>query len=88
MGNVALYNVSCASAPGDCKLRQLLFALSKWYSTHVDLTTRTSALKLQEVVKISIFWDVAPCSIVEVDRRFRGAYCLHHQGDEAGSKHL
>jgi hypothetical protein len=29
-----------------------------------------------------IFWDVAPCSQVEVDRRFRGAYLLHHQGDE------
>jgi hypothetical protein len=22
-------------------------------------------------------WDIAPCSVVEVDRRFRGAYCLH-----------
>jgi hypothetical protein len=27
------------------------------------------------------FWDVAPCSHVEVDRSFRGAYCLHYQGD-------
>jgi hypothetical protein len=26
-----------------------------------------------------VFWDVLPCKIV-VDRRFRGAYCLHHQG--------
>jgi hypothetical protein len=25
-----------------------------------------------------VFWDVLPCKIV-VDRRFRGAYCLHHQ---------
>jgi hypothetical protein len=24
---------------------------------------------------------VAPCSLVEVDGRFRGEYCLHHQGD-------
>jgi hypothetical protein len=29
----------------------------------------------------SVFWDVAPCSLVEVYRRFRGVYCLHHQGD-------
>jgi hypothetical protein len=29
-----------------------------------------------------VFWDVAPCSHVEVDRRFRGAYCLHHQGGD------
>jgi hypothetical protein len=30
-------------------------------------------------MKITVFWDVAPCSLVEVDRRFRGAYFLHHQ---------
>jgi hypothetical protein len=30
-----------------------------------------------------VFWDVVPCSHVEVDRRFRGAYCLHHQGDSS-----
>jgi hypothetical protein len=26
------------------------------------------------------FWDVAPGSLVETDRRFRRAYCPHHQG--------
>jgi hypothetical protein len=26
-----------------------------------------------------VFWDVLPCKII-VDRRFRGTYCLHHQG--------
>jgi hypothetical protein len=30
---------------------------------------------------MTVFWDVAPCSLVEIDRSFRGAYCLHHQGD-------
>jgi hypothetical protein len=29
---------------------------------------------------MTAFWDIAPCSMVEVDRRFRGSYCLHHQG--------
>jgi hypothetical protein len=24
---------------------------------------------------------MAPHNLVDVDRRFRGAYCLHHQGD-------
>jgi hypothetical protein len=28
---------------------------------------------------ITALWDVAPCSLVEVHRRFRGAYCLHLQ---------
>jgi hypothetical protein len=27
-------------------------------------------------------WDVAPCSHVEVDQRFRSAFYLHHKGDE------
>jgi hypothetical protein len=33
-------------------------------------------------MKMTAFWDVAPCSLVEVDRRFRGVYCLHYQDDE------
>jgi hypothetical protein len=28
-----------------------------------------------------VFWDVLPCKMI-VDRRFRGAYCLHHQTSE------
>jgi hypothetical protein len=30
-------------------------------------------------VKLTVFWDMAPCSLIEADRRFRSAYCLHHQ---------
>jgi hypothetical protein len=30
---------------------------------------------------IAAFWVVAPCSLVDIDRRFRDAYYLHHQGD-------
>jgi hypothetical protein len=33
-------------------------------------------------MNMTAFWDTAPCSLVEVDRRFRGAYSLHYQGDE------
>jgi hypothetical protein len=33
-------------------------------------------------LKITVFWD----SLVEVYRRFRGAYCLHHQGDDRSLK--
>jgi hypothetical protein len=25
---------------------------------------------------MTVFWDVAPCSQVEIGRRFRGSYCL------------
>jgi hypothetical protein len=33
-------------------------------------------------MKMAVFWVVAPCSLVEVNRRFRDACCLHHQGDD------
>jgi hypothetical protein len=32
--------------------------------------------------KFRVFWDVLPCSQIDVDRRFRGVCCLHHQGPE------
>jgi hypothetical protein len=32
---------------------------------------------------MTAFRDIAPSSLVETDRHFRGAYCLHHQGDES-----
>jgi hypothetical protein len=31
-------------------------------------------------MKMAVFWVIAPCSLVQVYRRFRGACCLHHQG--------
>jgi hypothetical protein len=37
---------------------------------------------------ILVFWDVAPCSLIAVGRRFRGAYCLHHCTNEVGSTHF
>jgi hypothetical protein len=33
--------------------------------------------------KVTVFWDVAPCSLVENDRRFRG-----DRPDDGGSKHI
>jgi hypothetical protein len=32
------------------------------------------------VMKIIAFWDIASYSLI-VDKRFRGVYCLHHQGE-------
>jgi hypothetical protein len=34
---------------------------------------------------MTAFWDIGPCSLVRVDWRIRGAYCLSHQGSDAGS---
>jgi hypothetical protein len=42
-------------------------------------------------MKMTGLWDMAPCSLVEEDRRFRRANCLHHQDnrpDDGGSTPL
>jgi hypothetical protein len=33
-------------------------------------------------LKTVALWNITPCSLMEVDRCFRGTYCLHHQGHE------
>jgi hypothetical protein len=37
---------------------------------------------------MAVFWDIVPCSLVAIYRRFRGAYSLYHHGEEydAGEK--
>jgi hypothetical protein len=37
-------------------------------------------------MKMAVVWDVTSCTLVDNDRRFRGSYCLHHQGLEAINK--
>jgi hypothetical protein len=32
------------------------------------------------IMKMAVFWVVAPCRLVEVYRRFGGDCCLHYQG--------
>jgi hypothetical protein len=39
-------------------------------------------------MKFGVMSDVAPCSDVEVHRRFRGAYYLHFRPGDARSTHL
>jgi hypothetical protein len=29
-------------------------------------------------IPMAVFWNVASCSLVDINRRFRGAYCIHH----------
>jgi hypothetical protein len=42
------------------------------------MTSSLVVLKQTFCMKMTALWDTAPCSLVEVDRRFRDAYCLHH----------
>jgi len=51
--------------------------------THRDIVSFRALVAAS--MKMTLFWYVAPCSPVETDRRFRGAYCYHHQ---RGDKHI
>jgi hypothetical protein len=57
----------------------LLIYVQKRFSLHEKYTT--FEVLTAASVKMAVFWVVAPCSLVEVYRRFRGACCLHYQGD-------
>jgi hypothetical protein len=35
----------------------------------------------EDVLKITIFWDITPCNSLKVNRRFGGTYRLHLQED-------
>jgi hypothetical protein len=45
-----------------------------------SLSYINNPVKYKKKIKMTVFWDFAP---VELYRLFRGACCLHHQGDEA-----
>jgi hypothetical protein len=50
---------------------------------------RIRRFSITEIIKMAVFWVAAPCSLVEVYQRFKGACCLHHhRPDDGGSKDL
>jgi hypothetical protein len=51
------------------------------YYSNYDTVVRFEVLTVT-IMKLAVFWDVAPCILVITDRRFRGVYCLHHQADD------
>jgi hypothetical protein len=56
--------------------QNIIFTLpAKVLESYLLQLVRFQVLSLARM-KMTAFWDVAPCSL-EVDRRFRGAYCLH-----------
>jgi hypothetical protein len=39
-------------------------------------------------MKMTAFWHVALCILEDTNRRFRGSYCLHHEGNDGDSKFI
>jgi hypothetical protein len=65
----------------------LLFIILKQQTNfHTSCHYRSSAVTLYfgtiNNMKMAVFWVVAPCSLVDINRCFRGACCFHHQSDK------
>jgi hypothetical protein len=42
-------------------------------------------MMMMMIMTTTVFWDVPPYSLVDVNRRFSGACCLYRQGDKVAS---
>jgi hypothetical protein len=51
--------------------------VGNWLQTATLLVIVRFQVLTAASMKMTVFWDVAPCSLVEIYRRFRGAYCLY-----------
>jgi hypothetical protein len=48
-------------------------------------------VQVRSSLKMTIFWDAAPFSLIQIDGCFRCAYCIHHQDsspDDGGREHF
>jgi hypothetical protein len=61
-----------------------LYPSSHMYCAHASIVhfVRFKVLTAASMMFRVVFWVILPCKII-VDRRFRGAYCLHHQGSSS-----
>jgi hypothetical protein len=46
----------------------------------VSIFDKMGIHKVPIYLKMTIFWDAATCSVIEIGRSFSGVYCIHHQG--------
>jgi hypothetical protein len=53
-----------------------------WLTELIVRSYGSCNIETRQRMKIRAFWDIAPCSLVGVDWRFRCVYCLHHQGND------
>jgi hypothetical protein len=56
---------------------KVLASTEIWFA--VPCVSQPTGLETPMYMFRIVFWDVLPCKMI-VHRRFRGAYCLHHQG--------
>jgi hypothetical protein len=74
------------------KVKNRIIMLKPTHITTVQFETLTDLVpsggQVLLLLKFTAFWHIAPCSLIEVYRRFNGAYCLHQGEDVGGSIQL
>jgi hypothetical protein len=63
------------------KWRHFLTRLATVFISRMTLLHEVKLLNTDRVM-VTSFWDIAPCSLIDVHRRFRSTCCLHHQDNE------
>jgi hypothetical protein len=67
----------------------LSYTSSAYWVLSVKFRTRRNfEVFITVSLKMADCWDVAPCSVTDTDRRFRGPSCLHHQAVSFSQKSL
>jgi hypothetical protein len=62
--------------------------LPKYVTLRLFLYKLSDTIEAGRKLKMIPFWVMVRCSLIEVDRHYRGEYCLHHHCDNEGSMHL
>jgi hypothetical protein len=53
-----------------------------WFIDFVHcLLFQTEYFRNVASTEMTVFWDLVPCSLIEIDQSFRRAFCLHRQGN-------
>jgi hypothetical protein len=58
----------------------LLSVFNKFYNFYSSPSMISVVKQRKVTLYVTVLWDVSSYSLVEINQRFRGAYCLHHQG--------
>jgi hypothetical protein len=61
------------------------YLVSTWNNWYIRLIYQ---ILTAASMKMTVFCDIAPCSVIEVDQRIRTTYCLRHHPDYRGKKPL
>jgi hypothetical protein len=79
--NSSLTQFCCMITFGMTPLGQRLYFGTKEESNKLCLVR--FQVRMAPNMKMTVFWDITRCSLVEGGLYFRGDYCLHHQGNRS-----